>query len=99
MPGCSGSADLHGVEAHKVVQLVVLDDGQEQQEEDDERHKLAAVVERRQGPCSVALRVQGGCITRGIHSALGRQDAKSWYAPSPLKNHVGLYDSDAFCDS
>ena len=44
-------ARLHAVEAHKVVQLVVLDDGQEQQEEDDERRELAAVVDADQGAC------------------------------------------------
>ena len=38
---------LHAVEAHKVVQFVVLYNGQEEQEEHDEGYKLAAVVQRR----------------------------------------------------
>lgn len=43
---------LHAVEADKVVQLVVLDNGQEEQEEDNEWHELAAVVQRGQRSCN-----------------------------------------------
>ena len=49
MVNCS---HLHAVEAHKVVQFVVLHNSQEEQEEHDEGYKLAAVVQRRQGSCA-----------------------------------------------
>lgn len=52
MVNCS---HLHAVEAHKVVQFVVLHNSQEEQEEHDEGYKLAAVVQRRQRSCAHSL--------------------------------------------
>lgn len=47
-------AYLHAVEADKVVQLGVLDDGQKDQEEDHQGCKLTRVVHLDGGPCVVA---------------------------------------------
>ena len=52
-----GSACLHAIEADKVVQLCVLDNGQEHEEEYDQRHELATVVQTCQRPCMPCLPV------------------------------------------
>ena len=68
------SAHLHAVEADEVVQLVVLDDGQEKEEENNKGHKLATVIQRRQGSCMLCCL---SCMQYAVYSQVGNTEASS----------------------